>query len=169
MLYSKLPNANRLSRSLINTIAIFIQHSQALPSDPPRSPETKTTNTAAYAALEPKISDLFALLKSPTTPANATVKPTMIPIRPLSLFTSRSATMAPMRRPTANIILMLAVAAAICLSSKYSSPLGRTLGFSESATYYCLIVILQAQKKMAREFVNLTLSHPGWLWKKDER
>jgi len=72
--------------------------------------DAKTTNTAAYAAVDAKISARFALVNTATLMANSTMNMAIRPIKIFSSFTIRSTTIAPNKRAAALNVLIMAAA-----------------------------------------------------------
>ena len=82
----------------------------------PRLLDTNTTRTAAYAAVDPNISALRALVSKPTLTANSAVKQLIIIKRDVGFCTIESPTIAPMSSIAAMTVLTIATAQATCFS-----------------------------------------------------
>jgi hypothetical protein len=70
--------------------------------------DTKTTSTAAYAAVDANISALLAFVKTPTLAAKRTVNMAITPSCAFSWSRRRSRTIAPSRRIAATTVLTVA-------------------------------------------------------------
>jgi hypothetical protein len=82
----------------------------------PRLLETNTTRTAAYAAVDPNISALRALVNNPTLMAKRAVKQLIITKRDTGFCTTYSPMIAPMSSIAAMIVLTIATAQTTCFS-----------------------------------------------------
>lgn len=82
--------------------------------------DTKTTSTAAYAAVAANISTLLAFVRTPTLAANKTVNIAMSPSCAVSRSSRRSSNIAPKRSTVATTVLIPAATQETCRSSTYS-------------------------------------------------
>jgi hypothetical protein len=91
------------------TRSLLLNYSPTEPCGAPKPPLTYTTNTAAYAAVELKTSDLLAVVRRPTTIANKDVNRATIPNlnRHERLYTSDKQAMAPTSRMPLRIAAMV--------------------------------------------------------------